>query len=262
MPLSFTKIACATAAAGALVGHASAFAVSPNAPAFRVGGSPALANALPSSAQRARHGDALSLRASSNKPGKESFAIEIDKDSMTVDPSGNTQVETQGAYLDDGWTDPEATSGGGGGWFAGLFQQKPTKSLYGNAPKKSAAQLNKDLDVIEYVDGTKGSLDQAMKAGRAVPFGGLNPSQIEVYRKAKEEKTIEMQNMAEGRYIMYPDRNPQKGGQKAPAPPVPPTMPGADLAEGWYSAYDESTQSEYYYNDEGATTWERPVGRK
>eukprot|EP00285_Hemiselmis_virescens_P010703 CAMPEP_0173389960 /NCGR_PEP_ID=MMETSP1356-20130122/14142_1 /TAXON_ID=77927 ORGANISM="Hemiselmis virescens, Strain PCC157" /NCGR_SAMPLE_ID=MMETSP1356 /ASSEMBLY_ACC=CAM_ASM_000847 /LENGTH=269 /DNA_ID=CAMNT_0014347261 /DNA_START=56 /DNA_END=865 /DNA_ORIENTATION=+ len=265
---SLTKIACATAAAGVLVGHASAFTVSPNAAALRVGNSLNV-HSLATSAQRTRHGDALLLRASTQKEQQQleedKFAISVDKNSWTVDPSGNSQVEVKGDFVEEGWSDDSASGGGGGGFFAGLFQKKPVKPLYGNTPAKSTSQLRAELDVIEYADGTKGSLDVAMKAGRAVPFGGLNPSQIDHYRKTKEEKLLELQKMPEGRFIMYPDRNGKM--QRGPAPAqggqvqASSAMNNAALLDGWYSAYDESSQSEYYYNDEGATTWERPVAK-
>mmetsp|Transcript_22117 Transcript_22117/g.55477 ORF Transcript_22117/g.55477 Transcript_22117/m.55477 type:complete len:270 (+) Transcript_22117:56-865(+) len=264
--LSLTKIACATAVAGALVGHASAFAVPPSAAALRAGAGAVQAPSLAS--QRPAHGDLLSLRASGSQgnqntvPDENKFGLQVDSDTITIDPSGYSQVEVKGDYLEDGWSDESASSGGGGGWFAGMFAKKPTKSLYGNAPKKSPMQMAKELDVIEYTDGTKGSLEVASKAGTAVPFGGLNPSQIDTYRKAKEAKEMDLLNMPEKKFIMYPDG---KGGQTPvkPQKPVPPQAPGgmpsSDLMEGWYSAYDESSQSEYYYNDQGATTWEKPV---
>ena len=49
----------------------------------------------------------------------------------------------------------------------------------------------------------------------------------------------------------------------APAPAAAASAPAAaaappPLPAGWYAAIDEPTGKEYYYNAEGAVTWERP----
>jgi hypothetical protein len=248
------SVAIAVVAAGALLGNASAFMTMPNGALARIG-APATVQSIcvPSNRQSRTHKNFV-LRASADtsvaeKTPQESFAIQVDSGTVAIDPSGNQQIEAKGAYLEDGWVDETATTGSGLGGFFG--------SLFGGAKTSSSRQENArieqtmaELDVIEYVDGTKGSLKQAVKGGSAVPFGGLNPQQIEAYNKAKELKQVKMAAMPEAFYIQYPKA--QKGGAAAAV---------AELPDGWYSALDEASGSEYYYNDEGETTWDPPRRR-
>ena len=258
MPFITSKsVAIAVAAAGALVGHASAFAGLPNGAVVKAG--------LPISAQSIcinrqvgkseRVGDRLVLRSSAEssvaeRTTEDRFGIQVDQGTIAIDPSGNQQIEAKGAYLEDGWVDESASSGPGlGGFFGSLFGgAKTSKSREGQLRNE---EVLAGLDVIEYLDGTKGSLKQAVKGGSAVPFGGLNPKQIEAYNKAKELKQVKMAAMPEAVFIQYPKA--QRGGFAGPA----------ELPEGWYSALDEASGSEYYYSDAGETSWDPPSkGRK
>jgi hypothetical protein len=213
---------------------------------------------VPSNRQGAafRNGRSLVVRASSESSVAEvstqdKFAVKVDKDSIVVDPSGNRQIEVKGDYLEDGWVDEKAAAGSGlGGFFGGLFGG--TKTSSSKQETLRAEQTMAELDVIEYLDGTKGSLQQAVRGGSAVPFGGLNPRQIEAYNQAKELKKVKMAALTqntEAFYIQYPKAR-QVSSSKA-----------AELPDGWYSALDEASGSEYYYNDEGETTWEPPRRR-
>lgn len=247
-----SKIALAAIAAGALAGHVSAF-VPPSAAALRGG--------VIGGVSRSSNQGVLGLRAQAGqKPGqKESFAISVDNDTMTRDPGGYQQVEVKGEFLEDGWVDESAPAAGG--FFAGLFgAPKPSPFGKKRAPQMSKEKLSKELDKIEFVDGSTGSLDKAVKAGTAVPFGGLNPNQVAIYKKQKEEKAIELMKLPEGRFVMYPEMKgaaQAKQAQAVQAQGIDAQI--AALPDGWFTAYDESTQSEYYYNEAGESKWERPT---
>ena len=84
-----------------------------------------------------------------------------------------------GAYVEDGWVDESAPASSGPGLFGMLFGGNKKSANASELAKKEA--LERDLDKIEFVDGTTGSLSFASRAGTAVPFGGLNPVQVEKY---------------------------------------------------------------------------------
>jgi hypothetical protein len=152
-----------------------------------------------------------------------------------TDLNGYANPMAKGAYVEDGWVDESAASSGPG-LFAGLF---------GGGGKSAAAsklaardRLNAELDVIEFVDGSKGSLTDAARGGTAVPFGGLNPAQVEAYdvtgEKTNGEKTpwggyAPMPESAVEFFIKYPEKAP--GAKPLPA--------------GWYSAEDEASGQVY-----------------
>ena len=152
-----------------------------------------------------------------------------------TDLNGYANPMAKGAYVEDGWVDESAASSGPG-FFA---------SLFGGGGKSAAAsklaardRLNAELDVIEFVDGSKGSLTDAARGGTAVPFGGLNPAQVEAYdvtgEKTDGEKTpwggyAPMPESAVEFFIKYPEKAP--GAKPLPA--------------GWYSAEDEASGQVY-----------------
>lgn len=271
MPYVSTKVALAAAAAGALACHVDAFAPSPSTAALRGG---------VASRARASARGVLALRANQNaddaaRMQQQGFNVEIDTDTLTRDPSGSDQIEVKGAFVEDGWVDESAIKPAGGNFFSNLFGSKPAESPFGKkrTPGVSKANLSKDLDKIEYLDGTTGSLKEAEKAGTAVPFGGLNPNQVAIYREQKQKKTIELMNLPEGRFVMYPGmrqedaiKAAEAAKQQAAAQPAAAQNANQQLAdqiaalpEGWFTAYDETTQSEYYYNEAGESRWDRPV---
>ena len=84
-----------------------------------------------------------------------------------------------GAYVEDGWVDESAPASSGPGLFGMLFGGNKKSANASELAKREA--LERDLDKIEFVDGTTGSLSFASRAGTAVPFGGLNPVQVEKY---------------------------------------------------------------------------------
>ena len=250
--MSRKNLAISVAVAGALAGHASAFSTLPGCGLVHAG-APANAQSIcmPNNGQhsrRVRHG--LVLRASSEssvaeKTDQDLFGIKVEKSSVAIDPSGNQQIEVRGEYLEDGWVDQSASSGSGlGGFFGGLFGGAKTSSSRQEQLRNE--EVLAGLDVIEYLDGSKGSLKAAVKGGTAVPFGGLNPKQIEAFNAAKAAKEIKMASMPEGFFIQYPKA--QKGA-------------AAELPDGWYSALDESSGASYYYNDAGETSWDPPARR-
>ncbi len=199
--------------------------------------------------KRERHGAILGLRSSTEssvaeKAKEDLFGIQIEMSTLAIDPSGNQQIEAKGEFLEDGWVDESASTGSAlGGFFGSLFGGAKTSSS--SQEKLRTEEALAGLDVIEYLDGTKGSLKAAVKGGTAVPFGGLNPQQIEAFNKAKELKEVRMAAMPEGFFIQYPKA--QKGS--------------VELPEGWYSALDEASGSEYYYSDAGETSWDPPAAR-
>ena len=169
-----------------------------------------------------------------------------------TDLNGYANPMAKGAYVEDGWVDESAVSSGPG-FFASLFggnQKSASASKFAERDK-----LNAELDVIEFVDGTKGSLTDAARGGTAVPFGGLNPAQVAAYdvngEGADEEKKpwggyAPMPESAVEFFIKYPDQKPRAATAVA-------TLP-----DGWYAAEDEVSGQEYYYKEDGTTTWERP----
>eukprot|EP00802_Teleaulax_amphioxeia_P019935 Tamp_20190.p1 GENE.Tamp_20190~~Tamp_20190.p1 ORF type:complete len:158 (+),score=47.55 Tamp_20190:366-839(+) len=153
----------------------------------------------------------------------------------------------KGAYVEDGWVDESAASSSGPGFFGTLFGGGKSASASKMAQQDA---LNRELDVIEFVDGTKGSLTDAARGGTAVPFGGLNPAQVAAYdvdgQKEDEVKKpwggyAPMPESAVEFFIKYPEKAPNKS-----------------LPAGWYMAVDEASGQEYYYKEDGTTTWERP----
>ena len=155
-------------------------------------------------------------------------------------------VDVEGEYTDDGWVDdklPAYRQGSAGsqgqGLFGGLFGgSKPTTS------GKTREQLDAEMNVIEFVDGTKGDLQTAQRMGTAVPFGGLNPNQVDIYRT--QEKT------SSGTTTQT--RAGKPGNAKVAAAPAA----VAPLPAGWYSAIDPGTGREYFYTADGKTQCERP----
>jgi hypothetical protein len=170
-------------------------------------------------------------------------------------------VDVDGEYTDDGWVDETATQRQGSGLGAvlgGLFGGSKTVTRPGG---KTREQLDAEMNVIEFVDGTKGDLITASRAGTAVPFGGLNPNQVEVYKNlerspsgttTKVKGKLQPSPKPEGsekieRFIQFKENDPR-------GPPPPPPLP-----VGWYSAMDEASGKEYYYTAEGAVQWDRPA---
>lgn len=164
-----------------------------------------------------------------------------------TDLNGFANPMAKGAYVEDGWVDETAGPGLFENLFGGMFRSKAS-----DLAKRDA--LAKQLDQIEFLDGSKGSLLSASRGGTAVPFGGLNPAQVQAYDlegKQTEEKKpwggyAPMPESAIEFFIKYPNAKPgaDQNGQPLPA--------------GWYSAEDETSGQEYYYKDDGTTTWERP----
>jgi hypothetical protein len=163
-----------------------------------------------------------------------------------TDLNGFANPMAKGAYVEDGWVDESASPG----FFGGLFGGNKKSASASKIAQKDA--LNRELDVIEFVDGSKGSLTSAARGGTAVPFGGLNPAQVAAYdvdgQKSDEVKKpwggyAPMPESAVEFFIKYPDQKPGTS---------------ARLPEGWYSAEDEVSGQEYYYKEDGTTTWERP----
>jgi len=95
-----------------------------------------------------------------------------------TDLNGFANPMAKGAYVEDGWVDESAASSSGPGFFGTLFGGGKSASASKMAQQDA---LNRELDVIEFVDGTKGSLTDAARGGTAVPFGGLNPAQVAAY---------------------------------------------------------------------------------
>ena len=149
------------------------------------------------------------------------------------------RADVEGEFTDDGRVEEKkdgatgGSNGGGGGLFGGLFGG-PKKQ----AGWKSRDQLDRELDVITFVDGTQGSLQESARLGTAVPFGGLNPNQIESYKNSDYKKL--------GEKPALPDRYIQFTAKETPLP------------EGWYATVDAATGKTYYYTAEGDVTWQRP----
>lgn len=163
------------------------------------------------------------------------------------DVNGYANPMATGAYVEDGWVDEApAGGGGGGGLFGLLFGGNKKSANASNLAKKDA--LNRELDVIEFVDGSSGSLTDAARAGTAVPFGGLNPNQIGAYEKDGQNTEGEkapwggyapMPESAVEFFIKYPERN-------------------LTLPAGWFQAKDPASGKDYYYTEDGTTSWDRP----
>eukprot|EP00287_Rhodomonas_sp_CCMP768_P002714 CAMPEP_0196729858 /NCGR_PEP_ID=MMETSP1091-20130531/10091_1 /TAXON_ID=302021 /ORGANISM="Rhodomonas sp., Strain CCMP768" /LENGTH=227 /DNA_ID=CAMNT_0042072781 /DNA_START=37 /DNA_END=720 /DNA_ORIENTATION=- len=222
------NIALVAAAAAAVVGETSAFSVAPTHALQSVQVRP-----LCIAPQRHAHAQILSLRASSTDAEAEkvqkfpSMAIEIETDTMGVDPAGFSYLDVKGEYTEDGWVDEEEAARPGmfSGLFGGIFGGKE-KADDGTMTRE---ELAREMDVIEFLDGSKGSLTDAVRVGTAVPFGGLNPAQIAAYKNQEEEGA--------------------EPGSNA-LPPLP---------AGWFTAQDESSGTEYYYTADGQVTWDRPT---
>ena len=234
------KLALAATAAAAIVGNVSAFAVLPNV-ALQRAAVPTCSPSICLPAQQERHGEILALRSSSNdESGKvdkmPSMGIEIDSDTVRMDPGGYDVLDIKGEYTDDGWIDESEISSE-----PGLFGKLFNGFFGSNEPstEMSREELDAELDVITYLDGTQGSLVGAVRSGSAVPFGGLNPKQVDAYRTATLTRDTTEKPLIPDRYIQYPDEKP--------------------LPAGWFEAVDETSGARYYYNAAGETTWERPV---
>ena len=200
----------------------------------------------------------------------------------------------KGAYVEDGWVDESAASSSGPGFFGTLFGGGKSASASKMAQQDA---LNRELDVIEFVDGTKGSLTDAARGGTAVPFGGLNPAQVAAY-DVDGQKEDEVKKPWGG-YAPMPEsaveffkecvlllqnvfsyyrmcslttecvlllQNVFSYYRYAPMPEsaveffikYPEKAPNKSLPAGWYMAVDEASGQEYYYKEDGTTTWERP----
>jgi hypothetical protein len=167
-----------------------------------------------------------------------------------TDLNGFANPMAKGAYVEDGWVDESAASSGPG-FFGALFGGGGSKSA-GASKLAARDRLNAELDVIEFVDGSKGSLTDAARGGTAVPFGGLNPAQVEAYDMSGESSDGDSKTPWGG-YAPMPESAVEffiKYPEKGKAKPLP---------AGWYSAMDETSGQEYYYTEDGTTTWERPT---
>ena len=171
-------------------------------------------------------------------------------------------VDVKGEYTDDGWVDEKAADESQNGFLGGLFGSKTVKrdGSVVNGVYKTRDQLDAEMNVIEFVDGSKGDLATATRAGTAVPFGGLNPNQVEVWKdqeKTEAGTVTKVRSYSRGgppvpkipdRYINFPDSPDPRG------PPPPPPLPA-----GWYAATDEATGKEYFYTAQGDVQWDRPL---
>jgi len=175
------------------------------------------------------------------------------------DAVGLLYVDVEGEYVDDGYVDDtpqpfyrqaSGNSGKSTGFFGGLFGGNDEEKA---AKRALAAQRERDMNVITFVDpDAKPGLMHKRPSYFDPEIVGSEKNALGLYSSSQRQGSGPQSS------VTRQGSGPKSSVTAAPPTTPPPPLAKAALAEGWYAANDEATGKEYYYNAEGAVTWERP----